>query len=563
MKRFLTYWAVLIAVSLVNVSVAENVPQHAVFNVFTYKADGTRLADGYGFFITADGTGIAPYTLFKGASRAEVIDHKGKSYAVTRILGANSSYDLVKFAIEGAKKLTGLSISTNPLAEGEELTLACYSTEKKSVPVVTKVEKETDYFDYKYYDISAANSDKYIGCPLISPAGNVMAIVQKNIQANATTACAIDARFVPSLTINALSALNADLKSIHIPKAIPTKESEALTFIYMYDPADKEGLRIANADFIAAFPECAEGYVNRGTFYANEGDWEACDSDFKIALEKAESDSSSLNVDGVHHAYGRLLYQKATDTLSAQTEELLVRALAEENAAYALRPLPLYQMQIGRILFAQKQYKEAFDAFDKVNKTDFASADSYFASAQALSMAGGDSLQVLEQLDSLVSRLSKPYNVQAAQYLYMRAMQAERCGQYKKAVFDLDEYEKAIGPSILTHKFYSIRSKMERKAHMYQQALDDIRSAQSRSQKPDYYFYQLEEASILLQVGMFDEAITVSQNLLEELPENPDCHRFIGLAYGEKGQKAKALEHLRKAKELGDESVESLIERYK
>lgn len=562
MKRLLAFLIVLLTLGISFCSLAEEAPQRAVFNVFTYKADGTRLADGYGFFIDSEGTGVAPYALFKEARRAEIIDCKGKSYEVKRILGASSSYDLVKFSVEGIKKPAFLPISNTTASEGDELTLANYSTDKKAAPAATKVEKVSDYFDYKYYDITAANVEKNIGCPLVTPAGNVIAIVQKNIQKNAQGACAIDARFINALTINALSTLNSDLKSIHMPKAIPALENDALTFIYMYDPTDREGMGAAIADFIAAFPENAEGYVNRATFHANGGDLEACDNDFKTALEKAAADTSSIKVDGVHHAYGRLLFQLATDTVSDRTETLLARALDEEKAAYSLQAQPLYMMQTGRILFAQKKYQEAFEAFCHVNKTDFASADSYYAAAQAISMAGGDSLQVLEQLDSLVSHLQKPYNFQSAQYIYMRAMQAEKCGQYKKAVLDLNEYEKAIGPTNLTHKFYSIRSQAERKAKMFQQALDDIRTAQNRSQKPDYYFYRLEEASILLQVGMFDEAIATSQDLLKELPENPDCYRFIGLAYGEKGNKAEAVKNLRKAKELGDTDIDFIIQKY-
>ena len=36
----------------------------------------------------------------------------------------------------------------------------------------------------------------------------------------------------------------------------------------------------------------------------------------------------------------------------------------------------------------------------------------------------------------------------------------------------------------------------------------------------------------------------------------------MGIAYGEKKQKAKALECLRKAKQMGDETVDSFIAKY-
>lgn len=539
-------------------------PERAVFNVFTYKADGTRLADGYGFFISADGTGVAAYSLFKGAARAEVIDNKGHTYAVRRILGANSSYDLVKFSVEGAKKLEFLSFAASPAEAGTQLTLAVYATEKKAVATSpAKVESAADYFDYKYYDVAVPNTAKNMGCPLVNAEGQVAAIAQKNIAKDAKGACAIDARFAESLTITSLSALNADLKDILIPKALPQQEADALTYIYMLDSKDKAAMQTALADFIEAFPDNAEGYVNRGTFLADEGNMEACKADFDTALKKAEAAESTFKRDGVLHAYAKLLYDKAIQTDGTTDEALLAQALEQENEANTLNPQPFYAMQIGRILYMQKRYEEAFDTFNRVNETDFASAETYYAAAQALSMADGDSLAVLVQLDSLVSKLSKPYNTQAAQYIYMHAMQARKCGQFRKAALDLIEYEKTIGPNNLNHRFYSIRSEVERKARMYQQALDDIRTAQNRSQKPDYYLYRLEESSILLQVGLYDEAIATAQNLLAELPENPDCYRFIGIAYGEKGQKVEALKNLQKALELGDESVGALMEKYK
>ena len=61
-------------------------PHQAVVNLISYKADGTILASGYGFLLSAEGKTVVPYTLLEGAVRAEVIDAKGKRYPVSRIV---------------------------------------------------------------------------------------------------------------------------------------------------------------------------------------------------------------------------------------------------------------------------------------------------------------------------------------------------------------------------------------------------------------------------------------------------------------------------------------------
>ena len=58
------------------------------------------------------------------------------------------------------------------------------------------------------------------------------------------------------------------------------------------------------------------------------------------------------------------------------------------------------------------------------------------------------------------------------------------------------------------------------------------------------------------------DAEKAAKELLKDLPENPDCHRIIGLCAGEQGRKQEALQHLRKAQELVDENVEAYIEKY-
>ena len=96
---------------------------------------------------------------------------------------------------------------------------------------------------------------------------------------------------------------------------------------------------------------------------------------------------------------------------------------------------------------------------------------------------------------------------------------------------------------------------------MYQQALDDIRTAAILS--PEDPNYKIEEALILLQTGLYKEAIAACKKLLQTVPENPDCYKIIGIANGELGNKQEALSALNKAKSLGDPTVDQFLEKYK
>ena len=63
-------------------------------------------------------------------------------------------------------------------------------------------------------------------------------------------------------------------------------------------------------------------------------------------------------------------------------------------------------------------------------------------------------------------------------------------------------------------------------------------------------------------MGEFQPAIDAATKLLIDLPENPDCYRILGIAHGELGQKAKAVQYLQKAINLGDETAVSILPRY-
>lgn len=541
---------------------ADDESRKAVVNIITYDRTGHILHSGYGFYIDEQGTALAPYALFEDAAKADVIDAKGNKTSVLRILGASSTDDLVKFTTSG-KKTVCLQPAAQPSGVGAPLLLYYYTHSKKDAPLSGVVNAAEPFKSYLYYSVSFPNEDKYVGCPLVNEAGHVVAVVQKNVEKDAATACAVDARLAGDLKISSMSFANSDLRAIGIPKALPTTEEEAQTYLYMMDQRDSLVAQTAYDDFIAAYPGNAEGYVGRANFHAAHNRYDLCEQDFQTAFKQAASP------DEVHYALSKTIYQQAqAHPQSIYKDWTFGRAAQEAAAAFSQNANPLYLVQQGHSLFADKKYAEAATAYEKSCQMydtqgtgdQTAAPENYFFAARALELAGGDSLRVLALLDSAVARCPKPYTANTAQYLLERAQRRFRAGLFRPAVFDYNDYEKAIGASRLNDKFYYLRAQAELNGRMYQQALDDIRSAASIN--PGEVFYKIEEALILLQAGVYEEAVSVAQETLRRLPENPDCYKIMGIAYGELGKQAQAVEALAKARELGDETADEYLKKY-
>ncbi len=544
-----------------------------VVNIITYRADGTILGNGTGVFIDETGSCAAPYALFNGAERAEVIDFKGNRLPVARILGANSTYDLVKFSTTGGKKITFFDIAATPdFSVGADLTLLHYTTKKKEGQTPVSITKVDNYGDYKYLHTTAANAENNIGCPLMNASGQLVGFVQKNVDKADSTSCAIDARFIKDLKISSTAALNSDLSGINIPKALPAGEKDALTYLYMLPTTDSLTVVTALGDFIAAYPENAEGYVKRGIFLASRRNHVACEEDFKVALEKADNASSTMRADEVYNELSKIVYQQSLNAAQPPHEGWTLERAAEEAAkAYAVRPAGNYLLQQGRCLYAGKKYAEAHDKFlqlatrssgtQESEWSATAQAEAWFYAARALEMSGGDSLKVIALLDSCLAKCPKPYDRMTAQYFLERAQRLQRAEQYRRAVLDYYEYENIIGPSRLNATFYHLRSQLATEARMYQQALDDIRMAVKR--QPEELLYQIEEAHILLRAGLYDDAILACDKIIKAHPDAADAYKIKGIAYGQQGKKPQARTALNKAKSLGDENAAVYLEKYK
>ena len=97
--------------------------------------------------------------------------------------------------------------------------------------------------------------------------------------------------------------------------------------------------------------------------------------------------------------------------------------------------------------------------------------------------------------------------------------------RYRDAVADYNKYEQLIGPRNLNEQFYDLRSQAEEKAHMYQQAIDDLHTAIALASNP--IPYQIDEAALLLNIGEYQKAIEIAQQVAKKLPNNADCNKNI------------------------------------
>lgn len=536
----------------------------AVVNVITYDAAGNILHNAYGFLVGAEGEAIAPYLAFKGAASADIINWQGQKAHVQRIVGASSEYDLVRFTTDIAtKKLIGLELSATSASKGQQLQVAVYGNEKKSLPMATEVVAADKYNDHYYYELSTPNEERYFGCPVLDAEGHVIALVQKNVQKDATTACAIDINFATQLTVNTMSVFNADLNDIRIPKQIPlVDEEQSFSYVYMLlrSQSDLGIVLPATEDFMAAFPDNAKIYAERATFYANRGDYANADADLQRAIEKGGEGLAD-----VYNTQSVLMYNKVLaggdDAWPAWT---LDGALEASQKAYETQPQAIYLLQQGQVLFTLQKYQEAYDKFAEVNRSEIANSQTYYFAANALERAGGDDAMVIAMLDSAVNHLEVPYTEEAAPYLLARAQHLDNSAQHRRAVRDYNEYEKLVGTRNLNAYFYYLRMQAEIGSRMYQQALDDALTAISRAETPaDKAEYLFERACLQLQVGLLDDCIASCEEVIALNADYVDAYKVCGVAYGEKKDKKKAQQYLMKAKEKGAENADELLQKYK
>ncbi len=525
----------------------------AVFTLKTFNANDELIGSSNGFFITADGIAVSSYTPFRGASKAVIIDAMGKEYPVKSIIGANDTYDIAKFRVDASKCQT---LRTAPaVGENTQLWLLPYNAKNGyscTAATVKSVQKVQN--DYDYYTLEGNGSENTVGCPYLNAAGDVVGIKQQSSSDDNATQYAVGATFATGLKMTGLSLNDAALKATSIKKELPDELDQAILTLYLASSiGDANSFVGLVDDFIEKFPQAPDGYSYKAQIMAAKDNYPEADKYMKLAIENATDKAEA------HYNYAKMMYQNLLyfhDSAShAWTYE---QALEEAEQAVALDPQLAYVTQKAQLLFACKRYDDSYTTFQDAIAKGAHNAECFYGAARCKEQLN-DTTAYIALLDSAVATFSQPYLKEAAPYIYARGQALAENGQYRLAVNDFNEYENLM-ISQINSEFYYIRSQVEVKGRLFQQALNDLDKAIDKD--PSVLLYRSEKASLQIRVKLIDEAIETASECIRLFPDSSDGYLFLGLAQCLKGDKALGVVNLLKAKDLGDAQADVLIEKY-
>ena len=536
----------------------------AVYTLQTYDAEGNVLSTGNGFFANEAGDFITSYALLPNCAKAVVVDSKGKTHEVVKVLGANETYDIVRLQTAPIKKLASTPIDTTSTMEHTSLFLPAIGKEKKVydtwIPVLNT---EQAAGNYNYYTLHHAGSPALSHRPLLDASGNVVAIVQPSVETD-TVLYALDIRYALDLAVKALSVNDRSYRALPLRKALPRDIDQALVSLFLVSDQDDAALRSEVIDeFILSFPDSHEGYLSRAAHHIalkSDSAYALAEADHIMALERAAD-----KADEVHFQIAKQMLSVALDTLQQYKDWNFERVLAEIDKARAINPLPIYAQQQGDIYTTLKDYTSAYEKYMEVNRSDIGSPDTWLRTAYIIEQRAGegDVELAIALIDSAVIKGQQTTDNRqqtTAPYVLERALLKARHGLHRPAVADYNLYEELVG-TINTDRFYYLREQSEAAGRMFQQALDDIDRAIALA--PRQPVYLLEKASLNVRVARYTEALPILAVLINAFPDDMDCNRLLGFCYIQLGDKQRGIPYLEKAATMGDNNATTLLERYK
>ena len=519
----------------------------SVFSLTTFSADGSLLANSHGVFVGTDGEAVSDLKPFIGAAKAVVVDAQGNKMNVTRILGLNELYDVIRFRVDG--KTTPANIANVASTYQQDAWLVTYAMKSPEI-VATKVKSVEKFMDkYSYYIFGMNAPDNSTGCPFVNMYGQVIGLLQ--ISNTSFDTHAVDVSFIRTLTASGFSVNDANFKKIGIPAAMPADESQARIMLIMSGQSGDSLKHVAAVnDFIQAFPLLNDGYNARAILEANAQQWNNAEETMKTAIKKA-----TLK-DEAHYNFAKLQYDNAVYgrhwTLDGAYEEV--------SEAYKLNPAPLYRHLQAQIHYAKNDYQQALEILQQLSQDkQFSTPELLYEQALCKQKLNSPTADVIALLDSAINTTDTLRLNEAAPYFLSRAQALEEEGKYRDAVFDYTRYEYLMRGQV-NSQFYFLREQAEMKGKLYQQAIADIARAIILSpQEPTYY---AEMANVQLRVNKPEDAIKTAKRCIEIAPEYSEGYLILGLAQLQTKQKQEGLANLQKAKELGNQQAQSLIDKY-
>ena len=528
-----------------------------MFKLTTFDANGNLLHTGYGAFVDANGTCLATWVAFIGASKANIIDAQGRKYDVDCLIGANEIYNVSKFKVvvpeEKKMAITPITIAQTKIEAGNDSWFIEYDIKNPVIKKYQPSKVESFQNDLPYYIYEQTAPDELAGSPFLNNNGELLGLMQP--AKKRTDIYCPSAQYAMSMTVSGFTSKQATMRLTQMRVALPDNFDQAVVALFMNQGSNANDNILGMADeFISKFPTASEGYNSKALYLTDKGQFAEAAKVMEEGIEKCEKK------DEPHFDYSKLIFNKLLySTDSTFTDWTLDKAIAEVDAAMGVNPLPVYNLHKGKILYTAKRYDEAYNIFLEVSKTNMRSAECFYNASLCLQANGAPKEKVVEMLDSAIACLPQPYKADAAPFLMIRGKYLDDNGMYRKAVADYNEYEKLMG-QMLNGKFFYLKEQAELKAKLYQPALDDIDKAISLA--PNEQLYYAEKAMLQVRVNKIDEGMATAQLCMTRFPDYGDGHAVYGLAQILKGKKKEGMSTLAKAKELGSDMAEPLIEKY-
>lgn len=526
----------------------------SVFTLTTYNPDGTIHATSHGVFTGGAGEAVAMWHLFKDASRAVIIDTKGKQYDIDAMLGVSENYDLCKFRV---KNFTNSAVNL-PLVKADapatSVYIVDYDLKKPNIKKVSPERSEkfmttNNYYVFRDEDVSGSE----LGCPIVNDNGELLGIMQR--PEDGGQAYSADARLITSLTRSGFSLNDPTFRATGIRPALPEDESQAILMLMMASTqVDSAKYEAYVDDFIKFFPTATDGYNARANRLFAKRDLAGADEMLQTEVKKA------AKKDVAYSNYAAIVYQACIYRVDTTfTKWTLDRAMDLAKEADKVNPQPNYQHQQAQILYAQKKYQQALDILTALQKTDLGkNGEVYYEAAQCKSQLKAPKAEIMTLLDSAVN--AQKGNV-SAPYVLARGQEYDNNGEYRKAFLDYMTYDSLMNYNA-TAEFYYTKYRCEMKIRQYQIALNDIAHAIVLNRTEPVYYAEM--ASLQLRVNQPENAIKTCDLALQlqGADQISDLYIIKGIALCETKQKEEGLAALQKAQELGDNRAEELIKKY-
>lgn len=523
--------------------------------VISYNDKG-EIRQGQGFFSSENGSVIAEYDLLKGAVRGTIVDTEGKEYNITKVLGANSLYNVVRLGTSAEKASAPTLLNKSQMENSIVYIMPLCSNDKKAICLVDTIKAVQEFYDekYPYYTLAKSIDERYASCPAYNEEGELIGHVQLAAEGSEKPAHILGIQYSNSLVINALDANNADLTAINIAKELPAEEAQAITYLFLMNKQNAQYEEQVRA-FIDKFPSNTTGYIQLAELKVRQKDYKSAEDIYAQAMSKQIEAEDEL-----HHSYAKQLYQCGLMEKAPSEGWDMEHALKEAQAAYSLNQNPLYAALEGLCLYALKRYDESHDKFIDVTKTNLRSAEYFTYAAQCKEMMKAPIEERLALQDSAVNCYSKPYPAEAGTFIYLRAKTLAEMEKYREAVTDMNEFEHLASGQVNATFCYE-REQMEMQCRQFQKALNDIERAVSL--EPKEPLYRAEEAVVNYRVGQLDEAIAAAKEAIRLDESFGDAHRILGICLRDQGKTTDAKKSLQKAIDLGDTVAQSILEKMK